>query len=244
MSRFHFQHLFKTITGVTPKAYATAIRRRRLSTELLKNGSVTDAFYRAGHNSSGSFYATSNEELGMTPTHFRNHGTGEVIRFAVGECSLGSLLVAATETGICAIFLGDDPQTLIEDLQDRFRKATLIGADEAFEQLMAQVVGFINVPTATFDLPLDIRGTAFQHQVWQALREIPTGVTASYTHIATNIGLPKAVRAVAQACGANPVAVAIPCHRVVRLDGNLGGYRWGIERKQQLLALEGYSSPE
>jgi AraC family transcriptional regulator of adaptative response/methylated-DNA-[protein]-cysteine methyltransferase len=244
MSRYHFHRLFKTITGVTPKAYATAVRRRELTAGLLTEGSVTDALYGSGFNSSGSFYASSNRLLGMTPSQFRDQGQGETIRFAVGECSLGSLLVAATATGVCAIFLGDDPEALTQDLENRFRNATLVGADRDFEQLMAQVVSYIDVPTASVNLPLDIRGTAFQQQVWQALQEIPSGTTVNYSDLASRIGSPKACRAVAQACGANPVAVVIPCHRVVRRDGGLGGYRWGIERKRQLLARENQESPE
>ncbi len=151
---------------------------------------------------------------------------------------LGAILVAQSERGVCAILLGDDPQQLVCDLQDKFRRATLIGADQAFEQLIAKVVGFIEAPALGLDLPLDVRGTAFQERVWQALRDIPVGSTASYADIAQRIGNPKAVRAVAQACGANSLAVAIPCHRVVRSDGNLSGYRWGVERKRQLLERE------
>ena len=177
----------------------------------------------------------------MTPTSFRAGGDGAAIRFAVGECSLGSILVAATDKGVCAILLGDDPETLVRDLQDRFPKARLIGGDAEFEQLVARVVGFVEAPALGLDLPLDVRGTAFQQRVWQALRDIPAGTTASYAEIAARIGAPKAVRAVAQACGANPLAVAIPCHRVVRTDGALSGYRWGVERKRALLEREAAS---
>src|SRR5919112_4900062 len=171
----------------------------------------------------------------MTPTEFRAGGANAEIRFAVGECSLGSVLVAQSEIGVCAILLGDDPDALTRDLQDRFPKATLIGGDEQFEQLVSRVVGFIEAPGLGLDLPLDVRGTAFQRRVWQALQEIPAGTTMSYSEIAERIGAPKSVRAVAQACGANPLAVAIPCHRVVRNDGSLSGYRWGVERKGELL---------
>jgi AraC family transcriptional regulator of adaptative response/methylated-DNA-[protein]-cysteine methyltransferase len=156
----------------------------------------------------------------------------------VGECSLGSILVAQSEIGVCAILLGDDPEALVRDLQDRFPRATLIGGDAEFEQLVSRVVGFIEAPGLGLDLPLDVRGTAFQQRVWQALQEIPAGSTASYTEIAARIGAPKSVRAVAQACAANPLAVAIPCHRVVRNDGGLSGYRWGIERKRALQERE------
>ena len=202
---------------------------------------MTEAIYGAGFNSNGRFYATSSEVLGMTPTNFRAGGTGASIHFAVGECSLGSILVAATEQGVCAILLGDDPDALARDLQDRFPKAQLIGGDKGFEQLVAKVVGFVEAPALGLDLPLDVRGTAFQQRVWQALRGIPAGSTASYADIARRIGAPKAVRAVAQACASNAIAVAIPCHRVVRNDGALSGYRWGVKRKRTLLDREAAS---
>jgi AraC family transcriptional regulator of adaptative response/methylated-DNA-[protein]-cysteine methyltransferase len=205
---------------------------------LGKSGTVTEAIYDAGYNSNGRFYATADEVLGMTPSNYRAGGASTEIRFAVGECSLGSILVAQSERGICAILLGDDPDALARDLQDRFPQATLIGGDAEFEQLVAKVVGFVEAPAVGLDLPLDVRGTAFQQRVWQALRKIPAGATASYTDIARHIGAPHAVRAVAQACGANALAVAIPCHRVVRHDGALAGYRWGVERKRTLLARE------
>jgi AraC family transcriptional regulator, regulatory protein of adaptative response / methylated-DNA-[protein]-cysteine methyltransferase len=238
MSRFHFHRVFKTITGVTPKAYAAAHRAQRVRDQLSRRDTVTDAIYDAGFNSSGRFYETSSEVLGMTPTTFRSGGTGASIRFAVGECSLGSILVAATGKGICAILLGDDPGALVRDLQDRFPEAQMIGGDEQFEQWVARTVGFVEAPALGLDLPLDVRGTAFQQRVWQALREIPAGSTASYTTLAERIGAPKAARAVAQACAANALAVAIPCHRVVRSDGTLSGYRWGVERKRALLDRE------
>jgi AraC family transcriptional regulator of adaptative response/methylated-DNA-[protein]-cysteine methyltransferase len=172
------------------------------------------------------------------PKNYRGGGTGATIRFAIGECSLGSILVAASEKGVCAIIMGDDPDALAKDLQDRFPKANLIGGDRNFERLVAKVVGFIEAPKVGLDLPLDVRGTAFQQRVWQALREIPVGSTASYSEIADRIGLPKAIRAVGQACALNAIAIAIPCHRVVRSNGNLSGYRWGVERKRALLKRE------
>ncbi len=241
MSRFYFHRVFRAITGVTPKAYAAAHRARRVRDELTRSDTVTDAIYGAGFGSSGRFYATSSEVLGMTPTDFRSGGNGTAIRFAVGECSLGSILVAATDKGVCAILIGDDPDALARDLQDRFPKARLIGGDKGFEQLVARIVGFVERPALGLDLPLDVRGTAFQQRVWQALREIPAGATTTYTKIAERIGAPKAVRAVAQACASNALAVAIPCHRVVRTDGGLSGYRWGVERKRALLAREAAS---
>jgi AraC family transcriptional regulator of adaptative response/methylated-DNA-[protein]-cysteine methyltransferase len=241
MSRFHFHRVFKTLTGVTPKAYAAAHRAQRVRDELSRTGTVTEAIYGAGFHSNGRFYATSSEVLGMTPTDFRSGGHGASIRFAVGECSLGSILVAATDKGVCAIMLGDDPDALVRDLQDRFPKAQLLGGDQDFEHLVAKVVGFVEAPALGLNLPLDVQGTAFQQRVWQALRAIPSGTTASYTEIAERIGAPQAVRAVAQACASNALAVAIPCHRVVRQDGALAGYRWGIERKRALLEREAVS---
>jgi AraC family transcriptional regulator of adaptative response/methylated-DNA-[protein]-cysteine methyltransferase len=202
---------------------------------------VTDAIYDAGYNSNSRFYETSNQVLGMTPSSYRAGGSQTEIRFAVGECSLGSILVAQSDRGICAILLGDDPDSLVREVQDQFPKANLIGGDAGFERLVAKVVGFVEAPALGLDLPLDVRGTAFQQRVWQSLRKIPVGSTASYTDIARLIGSPKSVRAVAQACGANALAVAIPCHRVVRNDGALSGYRWGVERKRALLEKEAHA---
>lgn len=238
LSSFHFHRVFKAVTGLTPKGYADAHRSRKVRERLADGGSVTDALYDAGFNSNSRFYEAADQLLGMKPGDYRAAGQNNDIRFAVGQCSLGAILVAQSERGVCAILLGDDPHQLVCDLQDKFRRANLIGADHEFEQLIARVVGFIEAPAIGLDLPLDVRGTAFQERVWQALREIPVGSTASYADVAQRIGSPKAVRAVAQACGANNLAVAIPCHRVVRSDGNLSGYRWGVERKRQLLERE------
>jgi AraC family transcriptional regulator of adaptative response/methylated-DNA-[protein]-cysteine methyltransferase len=238
LSSFHFHRVFKAVTGLTPKGYADAHRSRKVRERLAHGGSVTDALYNAGFNSNSRFYEAADQLLGMKPGDYRAAGQNNDIRFAVGQCSLGAILVAQSERGVCAILLGDDPHQLVCDLQDKFRRANLIGADHEFEQLIARVVGFIEAPAIGLDLPLDVRGTAFQERVWQALREIPVGSTASYADVAQRIGQPKAVRAVAQACGANSLAVAIPCHRVVRSDGNLSGYRWGVERKRQLLQRE------
>ena len=237
-SPYHFHRVFLAVTGVTPAKYAAAHRAAQMRTKLAGSATVTDAIYEAGYNSNGRFYATANAVLGMKPVAYRSGGAGMEIRFAVGECSLGSILVAQSERGICAIFLGDDPDALVRELQDRFPKATLRAGDRAFEKLVAKVVGFVEAPKIGLDLPLDIRGTAFQQRVWQALRDIPAGSTASYGDIARTIGKPKSVRAVAQACAANTLAVAIPCHRVVRTGGELSGYRWGVERKRDLLARE------
>ncbi|MBI3434926.1 MAG: bifunctional DNA-binding transcriptional regulator/O6-methylguanine-DNA methyltransferase Ada [Proteobacteria bacterium] len=234
----HFHRIFKAVTGVTPKAYADSRRAERVREALAESGTVTQAIYDAGFNSSGRFYEQSDKVLGMTPTRFRAGGEKETIRFAIGECSLGSILVAATAKGVCAILMGDDPDALARDLQDRFARAEFVGGDDAFDAMVAKVVGLVEQPSRGLDLPLDIRGTAFQQRVWQALRDIPAGETAGYSDIAARIGHPKAVRAVAQACAANNLAVAIPCHRVVRTDGALSGYRWGVERKRALLDHE------
>jgi AraC family transcriptional regulator of adaptative response/methylated-DNA-[protein]-cysteine methyltransferase len=238
LSRYHFHRIFKTQTGLTPKAYAAGCRARRLRAKLPHSPSVTQAIYAAGFNSSGRFYASSYAQLGMTPTAYRTGGAGETIHFAIGQSSLGAVLAAASEKGVCAILLGDDPDALARDLQDRFPQATLLGADSAFDRWVAEVVGMVDNPSCGLRLPLDIRGTAFQIKVWEALREIPPGATASYTEIARRIGQPKAARAVAAACAANRLAVAIPCHRVVRTDQSLSGYRWGVDRKAELLGRE------
>jgi AraC family transcriptional regulator of adaptative response/methylated-DNA-[protein]-cysteine methyltransferase len=234
--------VFKSVTGLTPAAYAAAQRANRVQDELRKRSgsttSVTGALYRAGFGSSGRFYENSNARLGMTPTRLRKGGVGVAIQFAVGECSLGSILVALSNRGVCSITLGDNPNLLTEDLQRRFPKADLQPGDRRFKSVIAQVVGFVEAPRLGLSLPLDIRGTAFQERVWRELKKIPAGQTRSYAEIAQRIGSPTAYRAVARACAQNPIAVAIPCHRVVRNDGDLSGYRWGIERKRQLLERE------
>lgn len=238
LSSYHLHRLFKRITGVTPKAYAQAHRMQRVRTNLTPNSKVTDAVYAAGYNSNSRFYAESNQLLGMAPKQYRAGGNNTEIYFAIGECSLGSVLVAQSERGICAIALGDDPAILLNELQEQFSNAKLIGGDANYEAIVAQIIGFIEHPTDTFDLPLDIRGTVFQQRVWQALQTIKPGQTASYGELAQRIGSPKAVRAVASACAANVLAVAIPCHRIVRNNGDLSGYRWGVERKRALLTRE------
>ncbi|WP_447096883.1 bifunctional DNA-binding transcriptional regulator/O6-methylguanine-DNA methyltransferase Ada [Pseudomonas sp. CF10PS3] len=238
LSPFHFHRIFKAVTGLTPKGYASAHRSQKVRNGLKAKQTVTDALYDAGFNSNSRFYESADQLLGMKPSDYKAGGTNSAILFAVGECSLGSILVAQSSRGVCAILLGDEPDQLVRDLQDQFPNADLVGADHNFEQLIAHVVGFIEAPALGLDLPLDLRGTAFQQRVWQALRDIPVGDTASYGQIAERIGAPKSFRAVAQACGANRLAVAIPCHRVVRSNGDLSGYRWGVERKQQLLDRE------
>lgn len=238
LSPYHFHRIFKATLGVTPKAYATAKRNERMRKRLATAKTVTAAIYAAGFNSNGRFYANSSEVLGMTPSDFRSGAAGQEIRFAIGECSLGRLLAAASAKGICAVFFGDDPNDLRRDLKRQFPRATLVEGDADFEKLAATVIDFVEEPDRGLDLPLDIRGTAFQHRVWEALRRIPAGSTASYAEIAAKIGSPKSVRAVARACASNPIAGAVPCHRVVRSDGSLSGYRGGVERKRALLAKE------
>jgi AraC family transcriptional regulator of adaptative response/methylated-DNA-[protein]-cysteine methyltransferase len=238
LSAYHFHRIFKQALGVTPKAYATAHRSKRARKSLVEKGTVTEAIYDAGFNSNGRFYANSWEMLGMTPSDFRSGASGQTIRYTIGKSSLGLTLIAASEKGICAIFFGDEPEGLREDLQATFPRAVIVGADKSFEKLTAKVLAFVDDPAKDLDLPLDVRGTAFQHRVWDALRRIPIGSTMSYAGLAKEIGAPKAVRAVARACATNPVAVAIPCHRVVGSNGSLTGYRGGVERKRALLAKE------
>jgi len=241
LSPFHFHRIFKAETGLTPKAYASAYRASKLRGGLTrKDAKVTDAIYDAGFNSNSRFYAASKSMLGMRAKDYRAGAPNMAICFAVGQCSLGAILVAQSQRGICAILLGDDPESLVRDLEDQFPKAELIGGDSDFERLVAQVVGFIEAPSLGLNLPLDVQGTAFQERVWQALREIPPGATVTYAQVAARIGQPKATRAVAQACAANHLAVAIPCHRVIRRGGELSGYRWGVDRKRELLTREGF----
>ena len=238
LSPGYLHRIFKAHTGLTPKGYAVADRAKRVREALAVECSVTDAIYDAGFKSSGRFYETSNAMLGMTPSCLRKGGAKEEIRFAVGETALGSILVASSAKGVAAILLGDDPAALARDLQDRFPQAILIGADADYEVVVARVVDLLEAPQVGLDLPLDVRGTAFQQRVWQALRDIPLGQTRSYVDVAECIGQPSATRAVASACAANKLAVAIPCHRVVRVDGALSGYAWGVERKRAIVARE------
>jgi AraC family transcriptional regulator, regulatory protein of adaptative response / methylated-DNA-[protein]-cysteine methyltransferase len=234
----YFHRMFKSTTGLTPKNYAAADRAKKVREGLEVGSSVTEAIYDAGFNSSGRFYEKSTGMLGMTPSQYRAGGLNEEIKFAVGQTSFGAILVASSTKGVASILLDDDPEKLVRNLQDRFPNARLVGADREYESLIARVVGFVENPHIGLDLPLDVRGTAFQRRVWQALQEIPVGQRVSYSVIAHRIGSPNSVRAVAGACAANNLAVAIPCHRVVRNDGALSGYAWGVERKRALLDRE------
>ncbi len=238
LSRWHFLRAFKSVTGVTPKAYQDAVRADAVRDHLRSSKTITQAAYDAGYETTSAFYDDTQRILGMTPQTYRKHGQGETIHFALGSCSLGEVLVAMSDKGICAILLGNDAQSLLDELQERFNGATLIGGARQFETHVAQIIGLIDNPTQKHDLPLDIRGTAFQRRVWDALRKIRPGTTLSYSELAQILGAPKSVRAVASACAANAIAIVIPCHRVVRVNGDLAGYRWGIERKRQLLTTE------
>lgn len=238
VSPFQLHRAFKAVTGLTPQGYAAALRSERLRRGLLRGDSVTGAMQDAGFGSSARLYENAAGLLGMTPGRYRAGGAGIDIRFAFGACSLGVILVACSDRGICAILLGDDAEALLLDLQRRFPRARLHTGDACFESQVATVVDFVERPALGLELPLDIRGTVFQQRVWQALRAIPAGSTVSYAELAQRIGQPRAARAVAAACAANPLAVAIPCHRVVRRDGDLSGYRWGVVRKRLLLERE------
>ena len=238
LSPAYFHRLFKRVTGLTPKDYSAGRRADRVREELGRDGSVTAAIYDAGFNSSGRFYEQAAGMLGMTPTRYKAGGADEELRFAIGQSSLGAILVASSDKGVASILIGDDPDALARDLQDRFPRARLVGGDAGYEALVARVVGLVEAPGLGLDLPLDVRSTAFQQRVWQALRKIPAGRTMSYAKVAAAIGSPGSVRAVAGACAANAIAVAIPCHRVVRTDGALSGYAWGVERKRALLTRE------
>jgi AraC family transcriptional regulator of adaptative response/methylated-DNA-[protein]-cysteine methyltransferase len=244
LSAFHLHRLFKSTTGLTPRGYAAAVRGGVVRDGLATAATVTDAIYDAGYGSSGRFYEAANQVLGMKPTTFRAGGAGMTIRYASAPSSLGLVLAAATERGVCAILLDDDPRVLDRELAERFPRALLVAGDTAFALTLARVIELVENPreATSSDLPLDIQGTAFQQRVWQALRRIPAGQTATYADIAAAIGAPRAVRAVGAACGANHISVAIPCHRVLRSDGHLSGYYWGVERKRALLEREGVTT--
>lgn len=238
LSRFHFHRAFKAATGVTPKAYALAHRAARARHELHKDTTVTNAIYAAGYNSNSRFYANADEVLGMTPQDFQRRGDSAEIVYGMGKSSLGEVLVARSGRGVCAVMLGDDRKVLESEIKKRFAKAKAIKRDANFTVLLAKVIALVEAPATRVDLPLDIRGTLFQQKVWAALRDIPPGETATYAEIAKRIGAPRAIRAVGAACAANDIAVAIPCHRVVRSDGGLSGYRWQPARKRALLERE------
>jgi AraC family transcriptional regulator of adaptative response/methylated-DNA-[protein]-cysteine methyltransferase len=243
LSPHHFHRVFKSVAGVTPKAYAGAVRRARLVESLQAGRFVTEAIYEAGFGSTGRFYEGAKDALGMAPSRYRRRGERETIRYAIAPCSLGKVLIAASDTGVAAILLGDDDSALKRELHDRFAKADLVAGGPEFEGLVEKVVVFVDAKSPRLDLPLDVRGTAFQQLVWAALRAIKPGSTATYAEVAEQIGKPGAVRAVAAACAANPVAVAIPCHRVIRQGGALAGYRWGLKRKEAILAREARAKP-
>ncbi len=238
LSQSHFHRVFKQFTGITPKAYISVCRAKRMQQKLIACQSVTEAFCNSGYNASSRFYAETGKQIGMKPNQFQKQGVGTKMRFAIGQCTLGAILVATTERGVCAVELGDDPNELLEDFQDRFKNAQIVGTDVEFEKTIAHVIGLIENPRQKFALPLDIQGTIFQQKVWEVLRKISIGSTKTYSEVANILGNPSAVRAVAGACTKNKLAIVIPCHRVIKKDGALSGYRWGVERKAQLLERE------
>lgn len=238
LSPSHLHRVFKQHTGQTPRAFAADIRAARVRDALTRGASVTAALYEAGYGSASRFYSEVEARLGMPPARYRDRGRGIEVRSAVTEVSLGFALVAATGRGVCAVALGDNPQALVEALRQRFANASFVAADDAFEHTVAAVSAALDGEVPPHPLPLDLRGTVFQHRVWQALAALPRGETTTYAQLAAAIGRPDAVRAVASACGANELAVLVPCHRVVGSDGALRGYRWGLERKRALLARE------
>lgn len=238
ISPFTVQRTFERILGVSPREFQAQLRANTLRSSLASQASVTDAIYQAGYSSSSRFYEHAAEKLGMSPTRFRNGGRGETIRFAIAACPLGLVLVAATRHGLCSVILGDDRLLLEEELRRRFQQASIATDQSGMQEYVTTLVSRMTQHPAANDLPLDIRATSFQARVWQALQEIPRGETRSYGELAREMGQPSAVRAVARACASNPVAIAIPCHRIIGSDGALTGYRWGIERKRKLLEVE------
>lgn len=245
LSPYYLHRRFKKVVGVTPKQYAMENRSTRARSYLQQDFAIADAAYEAGYESSSQFYKMAADSLGMKPSVYQKGGGKMSIRYAIVRSYLGWVLVAMTERGICKIDLDDSRAVLEARLKAEFPEAKLQGDAPEFEEIISQTLTFLETPERNFELPLDIQGTAFQRQIWAKLQSIPPGSTVSYAELAKQIGNPKAARAVARACAANHIAVAIPCHRVVRGDGNLAGYRWGIERKQALLAREssGSTSP-
>jgi AraC family transcriptional regulator of adaptative response/methylated-DNA-[protein]-cysteine methyltransferase len=242
-SRFHFLRMFRDHTGVTPRSYAEGVRARRLQAALGTGARVAEAVAEAGYGSESRVYEKTGELLGMTPGAVRRGGAGEVIRTAFADCPFGRLLVGATAKGVCFLGFAEPDDALLGDLRRRFPRAVISHDDEALADTVAAVLGFIAEPKQALALPLDLRGTAFQQRVWQALCRIPAGETRTYADVAATIGAPRAVRAVARSCATNPVSLAVPCHRVVGANGDLTGYRWGVPRKQALLAAERRARP-
>lgn len=233
----HFHRMFKRATGVTPAAYARGLKAQRAAQALTREDTVTGAIYEAGYSAPSRFYETANARLGMTPSAWKRGGAGVTIRWTVAETSLGPLLIAATDKGLCRVAFDEDQFALAT----RFPAAEIVAGGAALAELAARVVSEVEAPGRHTDLPVDVQGTAFQEAVWQALREIPAGETLSYAQLAATVGSPRAVRAAGTACGANPVAVLVPCHRVQRADGSMGGYAYGVDRKRALRKREGVS---
>jgi AraC family transcriptional regulator of adaptative response/methylated-DNA-[protein]-cysteine methyltransferase len=238
LSPYHLQRVFKRVMGISPRQYAEACRVRRLKESLREGETVTNALYDSGYNSSSGLYGKASDQLGMTPATYRKGGTSTQISYTITDSPLGRLLVAATGRGVCAVRMGDDDAELENTLREEYHAADVRRDDKVLGQWVEAILAHISGKQPHLDLPLDVRATAFQWRVWEALRAIPYGSTRSYLQVATAIGQPSAVRAVARACATNPVALAVPCHRVIKEDGSLGSYRWGIERKQALLDAE------
>lgn len=244
LSQWHFQRLFRRLLGITPHQYATEYRAGRLKSALKTAASVTEASYAAGYGSSSRLFEAARARLSMSPSDYRQGAPGQRLHYGLAPCHLGWVGLVASERGICGIELADMADSLLDRLQRTFAKAELIAAGAAFDELLARVVAFLARPEQELDLPLDIQGTAFQCQVWQALRTVPAGQTLSYAQLAARLGRPQASRAVAGACAANKLAVVVPCHRITRADGAISGYRWGVERKRQLLDQEAKTSDQ
>ncbi len=239
LSPHHLHRVFRAAVGATPRQYAAAHRTRRVQSSLRREDTVTDAIFEAGYRTTSRFYSHAGDALGMTPSTYRSGGKDELIHYVIRPCPLGLVLVAGTERGLCMVAFGDARQTLAQELKDAFPKATIEKGTGAFDAWVTPLVQEMTRPSGSLGLPLDIRGTAFQQRVWQALRDIPAGQVATYADVAARIGQPRAVRAVANACASNRLALVVPCHRVVPASGGTGGYRWGTQRKQHLLRSEG-----